>query len=84
MEQLYPLPKKQLVKLKRKYGEVEWVWAQEEPENMGPWPYITRQMRGWPMTIKARKESASPATGSNRYHNKAQDALVNDILTTKK
>ena len=43
-EQLYPLPQKQIEKLKKKYAKAEWVWAQEEPENMGPWSHIMRHV----------------------------------------
>ena len=42
-------------------------WLQEEPENMGAWPFVHLQMhsqfRGMNVGHVARAESASPATG---------------------
>ena len=38
IEQLFPLPQKQLEKIIQKYPNVtEYIWAQEEPKNMGAW-----------------------------------------------
>ena len=38
LEQLYPFPIKQVNAIVAKYkGATEFVWAQEEPENMGAW-----------------------------------------------
>ena len=82
IEQLYPLSKPQLDKLKKKYSHVtDWVWAQEEPSNMGAWFYILHHLRDWNLTLKSRPESASPATGSTKAHLKSQQDLIDDILT---
>ena len=35
LEQLYPLPLKQLEELYKKYNKATWFWVQEEPLNMG-------------------------------------------------
>ena len=35
LEQIYPLPYKQLEALYNKYGKATWFWVQEEPLNMG-------------------------------------------------
>ena len=35
LEQLYPLPVKQLEELYKKYNKATWFWVQEEPLNMG-------------------------------------------------
>ncbi|MEK9726659.1 MAG: 2-oxoglutarate dehydrogenase E1 component [Candidatus Margulisiibacteriota bacterium] len=75
-EQLYPLPKKQIEKLKKKYAKAEWVWAQEEPENMGPWSHIMRHVPSIDWHYIGRHESASPAVGSSKVHAKQQDELV--------
>ncbi len=77
LEQLYPLPKKQLDKLRKKYAKAkEWVWVQEEPENMGYWSFILRQLRDWNLSVIARKESASPAVGGEYQHIETQAELV--------
>ena len=44
-------------------------WVQEEPENMGAWPFwknrfCHRLVDRYPFSVVARTASASPATGS--------------------
>ena len=80
-EQLYPLPQKQLDALRKTYAHVtDWVWAQEEPENMGYWSHILRHLREWNLRVESRLEGASPATGSMKFHTKAQQELVDNVL----
>ena len=80
-EQLYPLPQKQIEKLKKKYAKAEWVWAQEEPENMGPWSHIMRHVPTIDWHYVGRNESASPAVGSSKVHAKQQDELINQAFS---
>tara|TARA_B100001121_G_C18700289_1_gene627341 strand:+ start:7528 stop:10239 length:2712 start_codon:yes stop_codon:yes gene_type:complete len=75
-EQLYPLPKKQLADLRKKYAKSEWVWAQEEPENMGAWAHVMRHTNNIDWHYVGRQESASPAVGSSKIHLKQQNLLV--------
>jgi len=82
IEQLYPCPRKQLEALKKKYAKAKkWLWVQEEPENMGAWGFMLRHFRDWNLEVVARLASASPATGSNKIHNKTQEELVQKALT---
>jgi len=76
MEQLFPLPEKQLDELVVKYKGAKFVWVQEEPENMGSWSYILRVYRKINWELSARKASASPATGYNKVHVKEQEEIV--------
>ena len=68
LEQYYPLPVAQLEAVLARYPEAELVWAQEEPENMGAWPFIclelTKNLNGRKISVASRPASASPATGS--------------------
>jgi 2-oxoglutarate dehydrogenase E1 component len=81
-EQLYPWPAAELATLLAKYRKVtEVVWLQEEPENMGAWPFVRQQLhRDVATTIAvshvARAESASPATGSGLVHAAEQADLL--------
>ena len=43
---------------------------------MGAWTHLLRHLRDWNLTIISREESASPATGSARYHEKTQKNLL--------
>jgi 2-oxoglutarate dehydrogenase E1 component len=71
LEQLYPMPYDQLEAIQRKYkNATEFVWVQEEPENMGAWPYISRKFRNSSLNFEliSRKESSSTATGYAKQH----------------
>jgi len=84
LEQIYPLPLKQLYELTTKYkSAVEWVWVQEEPENMGAWPFLQRKflsdekLSDLNIRVISRKESSSPATGSAKQHYTQQQYILN-------
>ena len=65
IEQLYPLPTKQINIAIEKYNPEQLIWAQEEPENMGAWSHILRNLRYLPFEVVARSESAATASGSS-------------------
>jgi len=77
IEQLYPFPKKQLSAILKKYKNPKLIWAQEEPENMGPWSYILRIAEDYEFALVARKAASSPATGFNKIHRIEQEDLIN-------
>lgn len=84
LEQLYPLPTKQLHALVKKYaGAQEWFWVQEEPENMGAWSFILKAflqdetLAQLGLEVISRKESGSPATGSSKQHVTQQQYILN-------
>jgi len=72
VEQLYPTPVEQMEAVYKKYKNAkEAVWVQEEPENMGAWPYLLRRLRRTifgDIEVISRKESSSTATGFARQH----------------
>jgi 2-oxoglutarate decarboxylase len=82
VEQLYPFPEEQIRALVERYANASSVvWLQEEPENMGPWPFVGgRLLRLLPDRIKlshaTRFESGSPATGSATVHAQEQEDLL--------
>lgn len=76
LEQLYPLPKKQIDAIINKYKNAELYFVQEEPSNMGAWQYFLSYYRYKEMTLVARKSSASPATGFKKVHEKQQADIV--------
>ena len=65
----------------------EVVWAQEEPRNMGPWRFISEQMKPLlaatqrELRYVGRPESASPATGSLKRHQDEQAEIAREALT---
>ena len=76
LEQLAPVPKKQLNRELQKYNKPELIWVQEEPENMGAWSYMLR-VSDLNLRVIARKVSASPATGFAKVHKVEQAELIN-------
>lgn len=80
LEQLYPLPEKAFAALQAKYGEVDYVWAQEEPENMGAWSHILRHWRHVPWKVVARSASAAPASGSSKRAAARQAEVIRKVF----
>ncbi len=80
VEQFYPFPEEQLRTAVEKYRRVrDWVWVQEESQNMGGWTFMEprlRQLLGQPIKYVGRDASASPATGSLKIHHREQQELV--------
>ncbi|MEW6155585.1 MAG: multifunctional oxoglutarate decarboxylase/oxoglutarate dehydrogenase thiamine pyrophosphate-binding subunit/dihydrolipoyllysine-residue succinyltransferase subunit [Actinomycetota bacterium] len=86
VEQLYPWPEELLLAALGRYpAATEVVWAQEEPENMGAWPWVHvrlhRALRDRAeLSHVSRRASASPASGSHSVHAVEQDQLVTQAL----
>ncbi len=81
VEQLYPWPAAEIERVLANYVNLEEVcWLQEEPENMGAWPFVHLRvhdhLRDARVSHVARAESASPATGSGLVHAKEQADLL--------
>ncbi len=82
MEQFYPRPEDELLEVLERYPAGTPVrWVQEEPINMGGWPFMTRYhmnnlLGRHPMSVIARPESASPAVGSAKAHAQEQNIIV--------
>ena len=59
LEQLYPFPKKQVDLIIKKYSHAkEYLFIQEEPENMGPWRFVDKNMRALNLKYFGRDEAA--------------------------
>jgi 2-oxoglutarate dehydrogenase E1 component len=81
IEQLYPFPAKQFKEITTKYKSAKkFVWAQEEPENMGAWSYILRIVKTTFLHLVSRPESASAATGSHLAHEREQKTLIAEVF----
>jgi 2-oxoglutarate dehydrogenase E1 component len=81
IEQLYPLPKLQLEEVFSRYPNVkDFVWVQEEPNNMGACSYMRRKFRLRPYREISRKEACTPATGFHELHLKEQKAIIDEAF----
>jgi 2-oxoglutarate dehydrogenase E1 component len=86
IEQLYPTPFKQMQKIKDKYMLAQdFIWVQEEPENMGAWPYMCRKFRNNDIRLDviARAESSSTATGFGKRHTEQQMEIIGRAFQVK-
>jgi len=82
VEQPYPLKNHTVQAVLDQYEDgVPLYWVQEEPDNMGVWPYWKlryghRMFERFPLSVIARETSSSPATGSKAAHEFEQQQLL--------
>jgi 2-oxoglutarate dehydrogenase E1 component len=84
VEQLYPLPKKQLDDMLAKYKAKNVIWAQEEPENMGAWAFMAMNYKEGNLIGICRPASAASAEGSKKLHEKRLENLYNRLFSYAK
>lgn len=82
LEQLFPLPKKQMREILKKYENAkDVVWAQEEPRNMGAYGHLlmhfeeTKNFR-----VCSRKFYGAPAAGSSARYKRRQARVIDDVF----
>ena len=81
IEQLYPLPKKQIDAILAKYKNAKNIlWAQEEPANMGAWTYMAMELRELNLIGICRRPSAAAAEGSHDLHKRRLERLFNELF----
>ncbi|MBU2020379.1 MAG: 2-oxoglutarate dehydrogenase E1 component, partial [Bacteroidetes bacterium] len=81
VEQLFPLPKKQINAILDKYkGAKNIVWAQEEPANMGAWSHMAMSFREIPFIGITRPASAAAAEGSKKLHERRLKQLFDNLF----
>ena len=85
LEQLYPFPVAAVSGLASAYPALtEVVWAQEEPQNMGPWRAIRHRLEessgGAPLRYVGRTWRASPSEGYPTAHLVEQDRIAREAL----
>lgn len=84
LEQLYPIPAEQIGQILKKYKNYKkLIWAQDEPENMGAWPFINRKLGHLGFEVVSRQESASPAVGLMEKHKKGLDEIMSSVFKVK-
>jgi len=81
VEQLYPLPLKQLSELYKKYGKAVWFWVQEEPLNMGAASFLQMNLKNINYGVISRSASASTATGYAKVHAQEQSQIIETAFT---
>ncbi len=89
VEQIYPFPARALMHELSRFPQADFVWAQEEPKNMGAWSFIEPNIE-WVLeridakvkraTYAGRPAAAATATGLASKHNQEQKALLGQAL----
>ncbi len=86
VEQLYPWPEEQIREALEQFPDAtEVFWVQDEPDNMGAWPFAHQRLHkllrsDYTLRHAARPESGSPATGSGKVHEQEQRELMDAAL----
>ena len=95
LEQLAPFPWEEVVHALKPYvaanPAVRIAFAQQEPRNMGPFPFVRRRLSGamklagapgtTALEYVGRASAASPATGFQFMHDAEVSAILNNILS---
>jgi 2-oxoglutarate decarboxylase len=84
LEQYYPLPAAELAEALSAYPDAEVVVVQDEPRNMGAWPFLAINLpdalaandETRTLSVVSRAPSASPAAGSTKVHQAEQADLL--------
>jgi 2-oxoglutarate dehydrogenase E1 component len=85
VEELYPVPEAQLRAVFRGLRVEEVFWVQEEPRNMGAWPFMQPRLdsmlseRHVRVGYVGRDEASSPATGAHAVHDEEQRSIIDSL-----
>lgn len=83
IEQLYPFPEKQLHEITSRYpSDVELVWVQEEPLNMGAASFLKQQMGDCHLRLIGRAASGVTAEGLTAQHKINQHVIIQQAIDT--
>ena len=88
VEQLYPVPGREVAEQVKAFPDAELVWVQNEPKNQGAWSHMALNLpeamaqygEERPLRVVSRPASASPATGSTKVHAVEQASLLREVF----
>ncbi|XP_065883214.1 2-oxoadipate dehydrogenase complex component E1-like [Dysidea avara] len=84
LECLCPFPSGYIHQQLTKFsGAKEYIWAQEEAQNMGAWSFVEPRLRkqlGIEVTYRGRKAAGPPATGIKMIHDEQATQIVTDVF----
>ena len=85
IEQLFPLPLKEINKIIESYSFDEIVWAQEEPRNMGAWGHLLMHLDiAKNFRVASRRFYGAPASGSQARFNKRHNEVIEYVFDKSK
>ncbi|CAL2078475.1 2-oxoglutarate dehydrogenase E1 component [Tenacibaculum sp. 190524A02b] len=81
IEQLFPLNNAKIKEVMDKYPNVErYVWAQEEPKNMGAWGYMLERFENARLECASRGYHSAPAAGSSARYTRRHKAVLAQVF----
>ena len=81
VEQLFPLHKDKVQKIIDKYTNVEdYIWAQEEPRNMGAWSYMLQRFELKSLQVRSRNYYSVPAAGSSTRFKRRHQKVIESVF----
>jgi len=81
IEQLFPLHLDKLQQIIGKYTNVKnYVWAQEEPENMGAWSFMLQRFRLVHLEVASQPFYAVPAAGSSARFKRRHQRVIDKVF----
>ncbi len=84
IEQIFPLHKDKISQIIEKYSNAEdYIWAQEEPRNMGAWSFMLQRFELKDLQVRSRKYYAVPAAGSSTRFRKRQMRVIESVFDNK-
>jgi len=84
IEQLFPLHEEKIEKIIARYKNVEdYIWAQEEPRNMGSWSYMLQRFELKDLKVRSRKYYAVPAAGSSTRFKLRHRRVIESVFDNK-
>ena len=84
IEQLFPLHLEKLQQIIDRYPNIEeYIWAQEEPKNMGAWSFMLERLELVKLNVRSRKYYAVPAAGSSTRFKKRHKAVIDSVFDNK-
>ncbi|CAN9498842.1 unnamed protein product [Ophioblennius macclurei] len=80
VEELCPFPLEALQQELSKFPNAkEFIWSQEEPQNMGPWSFVAPRFEkqlGCKLRLVSRPALPAPAVGIGTLHHQQQEAIL--------
>ncbi|WP_166962713.1 2-oxoglutarate dehydrogenase E1 component [Yeosuana marina] len=85
IEQLFPLHFDKIQQVIDKYSNAkEYIWAQEEPKNMGAWSFMAQRMNLVKLDVISRPYSSVPAPGSSTRDKRRQQRVIDAVFEVNK
>lgn len=83
VEQLYPLPVEEIKEQLAQYPDAEVVWAQDEPANQGPWPFMALNLvpeLDPTVRLASRPALAATSAGTKGRHDEEAEVLQKAVF----